>query len=96
MHGQPKVFCQGMADSCHAAQAARWRKQQRKRIAPLLGAAMARQAAAAAGSEDAEDGAAGQPKGLFRSLFAQQEPPSIQSRTAGVLDADRSETSLDE
>lgn len=77
-------------------QAARWRKQQRKRVSPLLGAAMARQAAAAAGGEDGED-AAGQPKGgLFRALFAQQEPPSIQSRTAGILDADRGESSLDD
>lgn len=90
-------------------QAARWRKQQRKSIAPLLGPALARNAAAAAaartvgGGRDDEDGEEEeeeerQRRGLFGGLFQKlaAPPSSIQSRTAGILQADRSESSLDE
>lgn len=106
------LLCRRGQTHCHARQAARWRKQQRKSIAPLLGAALARDAAAApaarsvSGSrrdEDGEEEEEGEEqqrrRGLFGGLFqqlAEPPPPSIRSRTAGILQADRSESSLDE
>ena len=81
---------------CH--QAARWRKQQRGQTGPMAGAALTQhevaQPKAAASDSDEEE----QPRGLLRGLFMQHadEPPSIQSRTAGILSADRRESSLDD
>lgn len=67
----------------------------------MLGAALAQQAAAdfaARSRGNDEEQEIEQPRGLLRGLFLQldEEPPSIQSRMAGILSADRRESSIDE
>lgn len=61
-------------------QAAKWRKQQRKPVKPLL-AGLLSQVTGSADWDGPESDS--QRRGLFFSLFAGDDRPSIQSRTAG-------------